>query len=105
VGLGGVRSAKSHGRSARFYVGLARGFVDTCLHEKGKAKAVEKVGGDLSTRPADHVAWPAGRHLVSYRFGQVGGAPPQPYKYPVTIGNQSRHHILKIPLAKLPFLV
>jgi hypothetical protein len=24
---------------------LARGFVHRCLHEKGKAKAVEKVGG------------------------------------------------------------
>jgi hypothetical protein len=34
------------GRPARFYVGLARGFVHTCLHEKGKAKAIEKVGGD-----------------------------------------------------------
>jgi hypothetical protein len=33
------------GLSARFYVNLARGFVHTCLHEKGKAKAVEKVGG------------------------------------------------------------
>jgi hypothetical protein len=42
VGLGG-------GRPGRFYVSLARGFVDTCLHEKGKAKAVEKVGGGLST--------------------------------------------------------
>jgi hypothetical protein len=28
-----------------FFVGLARCFVHTCLHEKGKAKAVEKVGG------------------------------------------------------------
>jgi hypothetical protein len=28
-----------------FYVGLARGFMHTCLHEKGKAKAVEKVDG------------------------------------------------------------
>jgi hypothetical protein len=25
-------------RPARFYVGLACGFVHTCLHEKGKAK-------------------------------------------------------------------
>jgi hypothetical protein len=33
------------GRPARFYVCLARGFAHTCLHEKGKAKAVEKVSG------------------------------------------------------------
>jgi hypothetical protein len=33
------------GRLAMFYVSLARGFVHTCLHEKEKAKAVEKVGG------------------------------------------------------------
>jgi hypothetical protein len=45
VGPGGSQSAKSPGRPARFYVGLARGFMPTCLHEKGKAKAVEKVGG------------------------------------------------------------
>jgi hypothetical protein len=32
-------------------------------------------GGSRSTRPA-------GRHLVSYRLGQVGGAPTQPYKHP-----------------------
>jgi hypothetical protein len=35
----GGRPATSASRPARFYVGLARGFVDTCLHEKGKAKA------------------------------------------------------------------
>jgi hypothetical protein len=45
VGLGGSRTAKSPGRPARFYVGLDCDFVHTCLHEKGKAKAVEKVGG------------------------------------------------------------
>jgi hypothetical protein len=42
---GGGRPAKSSGRSARFYVGLDHDFVHTCLHKKGKAKAVEKVGG------------------------------------------------------------
>jgi hypothetical protein len=36
---------------------LAHGFVDTCLHEKGKGKAVEKVSGGLSTPLAGHVAW------------------------------------------------
>jgi hypothetical protein len=30
---------------AWFYVGFARDFVHTCLHEKGKAKALEKVSG------------------------------------------------------------
>jgi hypothetical protein len=79
--------------------------MDTCLHEKGKAKAVEKVGGGLSTQPAGHVAWPVGHHLVSYRIDQVGGAPPRPYKYPPTGGNQNTHHISEIPLANLPFLV
>jgi hypothetical protein len=29
---------------------------------------------------AGHVARLASRHMVSYRLGQVGGAPPQPYK-------------------------
>jgi hypothetical protein len=43
------RLAKSPPRPARFYVGLARGFVDTCLHEKGKAKVVEEVSVGLST--------------------------------------------------------
>jgi hypothetical protein len=45
VGPVGGRPTKSLGRPARFYVGLAHGFVHTCLHEKGKAKAVGKVGG------------------------------------------------------------
>jgi hypothetical protein len=53
VGLGG-------GRPVRFYVGLAHGFVHTCLHEKGKAKAVEKVSGRRTTGPAGHGARPAG---------------------------------------------
>jgi hypothetical protein len=42
VSLGG-------GRPARFYVDLAHGFMHTCLHEKGKAKEVEKVGGGQTT--------------------------------------------------------
>jgi hypothetical protein len=45
VGLGGGLPAKSPGLLAMFYVGLARGFMHTCPHQKGKAKAVEKVGG------------------------------------------------------------
>jgi hypothetical protein len=64
-----------------FLVGLARGFEDTCLHEELKAKAVEKVGGGLSTRPFGHMAWPAGHHLVPNGLLQVGGAPPRTYKY------------------------
>jgi hypothetical protein len=63
--------AKSPGRPARFYVGLARSFVHTCLHEKEKAKAVEKVGGGQTTWLADHVARPGSHHLASYQLNQV----------------------------------
>jgi hypothetical protein len=50
VDPGGGWPAKSPGRPARFYVGLGWRFVDMYLHEKGKAMAVEKVSGGLSTR-------------------------------------------------------
>jgi hypothetical protein len=50
------RHAKLLGRLAMFYVSLALGFQDTCLHEELKAKAVEKVGAGRSTRLANHVA-------------------------------------------------
>jgi hypothetical protein len=93
------------GRLARFYVSLAYGFMHTCLHEKGKAKAVEKVDGGQTTWPTGHVARSAGHHLVSYRLNQVGNTSLDPYKYPSTGGNQNTHHILETPLAKLPFLV
>jgi hypothetical protein len=33
------------GQPANFCVGFARGFLDMCLHEKGKTMAVEKVSG------------------------------------------------------------
>jgi hypothetical protein len=81
-GSGGGRPAKSHGRSANFFVGLARGFLDTCLREKGKTMAVEKVGGGRTHWPSSHVVRSANRHLGSYHLIQVGGAPPWPYKYP-----------------------
>jgi hypothetical protein len=93
------------GQPARFYVGLARGFVHTCLHEKGKAKAMEKVSRGRNTWPAYHVARLAGHHLVSYRLNQVGNPSLDPYKYPSTGVNQNTQHILEIPLTKLPFLV
>jgi hypothetical protein len=54
------------GRPARFYVGFARDFVHTCVHEKGKAKAVEKVGGGRTTWSTGHVARPTSHHLASY---------------------------------------
>jgi hypothetical protein len=46
--------------------------------------AVEKVSGGQIHWLADHVARPAGHHLVSYRLGQVSGAPPWRYKYAPT---------------------
>jgi hypothetical protein len=48
------------------FVGLARGFMHTCLHEKEKAKEVEKVGGGQTTWLAGHVARPASHHFMSY---------------------------------------
>jgi hypothetical protein len=54
------------GWPARFYIGLTCGFMHMCLHEKGEAKAVEKVGGGQTTWPARHVARSAGHNLVSY---------------------------------------
>jgi hypothetical protein len=55
--------------------------MDTGLHEKRKAKAVEKGSGSRSTQRAGHMARLVGRHLVSYHLSQVSGAPPRPYKY------------------------
>jgi hypothetical protein len=51
--------------------------------------AVEKVGGGRSHWAASQVARPIGHHLVSYRLGEVGRAPPCPYKYPPT--GERRH--------------
>jgi hypothetical protein len=102
---GDDQPAKSSGRPVRFYVSLARSFVHTCLHEKGKAKAVEKVGIGQTTWLADYMARPANHHLVSYRLNQVGNPTLDPYKYPSTGGNQNTHHFFEIPLAKLTFLV
>jgi hypothetical protein len=45
MGLGGGWPARSHGSLANICVSLARSFLDTCLHEKGKTMAVDKVGG------------------------------------------------------------
>jgi hypothetical protein len=44
VDPGGGQPAKSLGRPASFWVGLDQNLLDTCLHEKGKAMAVQKVG-------------------------------------------------------------
>jgi hypothetical protein len=79
--------------------------MHTYPHEKGKAKAVEKVGGGRTTWLTDHVARQAGHHLASYRLNQVGNPALDSYKYPSNSGNQNTHHNLVIPLAKLPFLV
>jgi hypothetical protein len=67
--------------------------------------AVAKVGGGQTHWPASHMARPDGRHMVSYRLGQEGGALPWPYKYPPAGESRHPHHILEIPLAKLSFLV
>jgi hypothetical protein len=61
-----LTSGPRGGRTVKFYVGLACIFVHTCLHKKGKAKVVEKVGGGRTTWPAGHVARPVGHHLASY---------------------------------------
>jgi hypothetical protein len=93
------------GRSAWFYIGLARGFVHTCLHEKQKAKVVEKASGGQTIWSAGHVARSVGHHLVSYRLNQVGNPSLDPYKYPYIGENQNTHDILEIPFVNLPFLV
>jgi hypothetical protein len=92
VGPGGGQPAKSPGRTARFYVSLAYGFVHTCLHEKEKAKAVEKVSGGQITWPTGHMARLASHHLVSHRLNQVDNPSLDPYKYPSTSGNQNAPH-------------
>jgi hypothetical protein len=78
-------SAKSLGRSTSFRVGSNQNFLDTCLYEKGKAMAVEKVGGGRTHWPAGHVARLVGHHLASCHLGQVSGTPPWPYKYPLPV--------------------
>jgi hypothetical protein len=93
-----LTSGPRGGRPANFYVSSDQNFVDTCLNKKGKAKAVKKVSGGQTH-------WPPGHHLLCYHLSQVGGATPQPYKYPPNGGNQNIHHILEIPLARLSFLV
>jgi hypothetical protein len=78
--------------------------MHTCLHEMEKAKAMKKVSGDRITWLAAHMARPTGYHLVSYQLNQVSNPSLDSYKYPSTSGNHNTHHILEIPLAKLPFL-
>jgi hypothetical protein len=68
--------------AASFWVSSDQNFLDTCLHEKGKAMAVEKVGRCWTHWPARHVARSVGCHLVCYRLSQVSGASPRPCKYP-----------------------
>jgi hypothetical protein len=63
------------------------------------------VGGDRAPWPTSHVARLASQHLVCYQLNQVGNSSCDSYKYPPTDGIQHTHHILEIPLAKLPFLV
>jgi hypothetical protein len=76
--------------------------MHTRLHENGKAKAVEKVSASQTTWPTSHVAKLIGHHLASYLLNQVSNPSLDPYKFLSTNGNQNTHHILEIPLAKLP---
>jgi hypothetical protein len=102
---GGGRPVKSPGQLTRFYVNWAHDFVYTSLHEMGNGKTVEKVDGGQTTRPASHVARPAGHHMANYQLNQVDNPSMEPYKYPSIGGNQNTHHVLEVPLVKLPFLV
>jgi hypothetical protein len=63
VGPGVDRPAKSLSQLARFYAGLAHGFVHTCLHEKGKDKAVEKV---MEAEPHDRPATWLGQSATTW---------------------------------------
>jgi hypothetical protein len=51
-----LTSGPRGGRPANFYVSSDQNFVDTCLHKKGKAKAVKKVSGGWTHWPTSHVA-------------------------------------------------
>jgi hypothetical protein len=57
----------------------------TCLHEKGKAKAVEEVGRGLSIRLAGQVAWLTGLHLVSYYLRETVELPHGPIYTPLLV--------------------
>jgi hypothetical protein len=46
---------------------------------------VEKLSGGQTNWLASHVARLVGRDLVSYHLSQVSGAPPWPYKYPLSV--------------------
>jgi hypothetical protein len=69
------------------------------LHGDTLQEAVEgnprlKVDGGRTTWPASHVARIAGHHLPCYRLNQVGNPSLDPYKYPLTGGNQSNTYYL-----------
>jgi hypothetical protein len=93
------------GRSARFYLGLAYGFVHTSLHEKGKAKTVEKVGGGQTTWLTGHMARPTGHHLASYQLNQVVTPPWTPINTSLPVEIRTHTTFWIFHLEKLPFLV
>jgi hypothetical protein len=64
------------------------------LQEAVEGNPKLKVGGGRTPWPANHVARPAGHHLVCYQLNQVGNPTLDPYKYPPTGGNQSNTHYL-----------
>jgi hypothetical protein len=105
-GLGGGWPAKSLGRPASFWVCSYQNFLDTCLHEKGKAMVVEKVHGGRTHWT--HVYTWLGRPAVTWGITTLDKSmelPHGPINTPYWWELTHTHHILEIPLANLPFLV
>jgi hypothetical protein len=57
-----------------------------------------RVGGDRSSRPVGHVAWPPSLHLAPNRPLQVGGGPIHRYKYPLVVKVDTPHSMCSSPL-------
>jgi hypothetical protein len=55
-----------------------------------------RVGGGHAPWPDDHVAWPVGEHLASYRLNQVSNCSWDSYKYPPTDGIDTHHTLLVV---------
>jgi hypothetical protein len=75
----GGRLAKPHGWSAPLCIFSRVGLT-------GNLKP--KVSGGQTPWPADHMARPAGWHLVSYQLNHLGTPSMDLYKYPPTAENK-----------------